>query len=72
MANEEHLKILKQGAWQWNKWRLENDSIRPVLGGADLSDADWGDADLSGANLSGAIQRCSCHTRTGERSTTAC
>ena len=24
MANEEHLKILKQGVEQWNKWRFEN------------------------------------------------
>ena len=24
MANEEHLKILKQGVEQWNKWRSEN------------------------------------------------
>ena len=46
MANEEHLKILKQGIEQWNKWRLEN-AIRPDLGGANL-----GDASLSGANLS--------------------
>ena len=38
MANEEHLKILKQGVEQWNKWRLEN-AIRPDLGGADLSGA---------------------------------
>ena len=58
MANEEHLKILKQGVEQWNKWRLEND-IRPDLGGADLSDAkltraELYDADLHGAKLIGA------------------
>ena len=58
MANEEHLKILKQGVEQWNKWRLEN-AIWPNLYGADLSDADLSganlsDAYLSGANLSGA------------------
>ena len=55
MANEEHLKILKQGVEQWNKWRLEN-AIKPDLSGANLS----------GANLSGAnLQRCQpelCHT----------
>ena len=39
MANEEHLKILKQGVEQWNKWRLEN-AIRPDLSDVDLSDAD--------------------------------
>ena len=39
MANEEHLKILKQGVEQWNKWRLEN-AIRPDLVDANLSSAD--------------------------------
>ena len=56
MANEEHLKILKQGVEQWNKWRLEND-IRPDLGGVDLSDADLFSANLSGAELSDADLR---------------
>ena len=46
MANEEHLKILKQGVEQWNKWRLEN-AIRPDLSDADLKRG----ANLSGANL---------------------
>ena len=61
MANEEHLKILKQGVEQWNKWRLENakNAIRPNLGGADLSGAklsgaNLSDAKLIDANLSGA------------------
>ena len=45
MANEEHLKILKQGVEQWNKWRLEN-AIRP-----DLSDADLSSAELHGLCL---------------------
>src|SRR2546430_525487 len=58
MANEEHLKILKQGVEQWNKWRLEN-ATRPDLGGAELFNANLSGtnlsrADLSGANLSGA------------------
>jgi len=53
MANEEHLKILKQGVEQWNKWRLEN-AIRPDLGDADLGDADLSDADLGDAILGGA------------------
>jgi hypothetical protein len=51
MANEEHLKILKQGVEQWNKWRLENDDIWP-MGYANLSGADLTGADLTGANLS--------------------
>ena len=60
MANEEHLKILKQGVEQWNKWRLEN-AIKPDLSGANLIganllrayliDAYLSFADLSGANL---------------------
>ena len=57
MANEEHLKILKQGVEQWNKWRLENareNAIRPDLSGADLSGTDLGGADLGGADLSRA------------------
>src|SRR5437868_1920671 len=63
MLDEEHLKILKQGVEQWNKWRLEN-AIRPDLSGANLIGADLSGAnlidaylsftDLSGANLSGA------------------
>ena len=62
MADEEHLKILKQGVEQWNKWRLEN-AIRPDLNGANLIGADLigtdlitaylSFADLTGANLSG-------------------
>src|ERR1035437_6021172 len=46
MANPEHLKILKQGVEQWNKWRAEHPEMRP-----DLSEADLVEADLSGANL---------------------
>ena len=53
MANEEHLKILKQGVEQWNRWRLEN-NVRPDLSGADLSGANLSNADLRRANLSEA------------------
>ena len=53
MANEEHLKILKQGVEQWNKWRLEN-HIRPDLNDADLSSVNLSNADLRRANLSEA------------------
>jgi hypothetical protein len=62
MANEEHLKILKQGVEVWNRWREENPGIRPMLSEAnfskadlkrvDFSRADLGFADLSFANLS--------------------
>lgn len=56
MANEKHLEILKQGVEQWNKWRKENETIRPdlkdaVLCNIDLSDAYLVNADLSGAKL---------------------
>jgi uncharacterized protein YjbI with pentapeptide repeats len=56
MANEEHLKILKRGVEQWNKWRLEN-AISPDLGDANLNRAKMLGADLSGADLSGASLR---------------
>ncbi len=36
MANEEHLKIIKQGVEAWNKWRGENPQILPELESADL------------------------------------
>jgi hypothetical protein len=31
MANEEHLKILKQGATAWNQWHKENPATMPDL-----------------------------------------
>jgi hypothetical protein len=36
MANEEHVKILMKGAAAWNQWRLENPTVIPDLGTADL------------------------------------
>ncbi len=51
MANEEHLKILKQGGKVWNRWREENPDLRP-----DLSDADLFEADLHAAMSSEAHQ----------------
>jgi Pentapeptide repeats (8 copies) len=54
MANEEHLKILKQGVEQWNKWREENESIKPDLQVADLRGANLNGANLSDAELNGA------------------
>ncbi len=65
MANEDQLKVLRQGVEAWNDWRGENPDIsvdfsRADLSGADLSEAklfgtrlSW--ADLSEANLSGAV-----------------
>jgi len=43
MANEEHLKILRQGVEAWNKWRKANPNIQPDLGRADLSPWDFSD-----------------------------
>jgi len=58
MANEDHLKILKQGVEVWNKWREENfgqpDLREANLSGAKLEKADLSIADLSGADLSEA------------------
>ena len=50
MADEEHLKIIRQGAAAWNDWR-ENE---PDLRGADLSGANLKGTILLKANLSGA------------------
>jgi uncharacterized protein YjbI with pentapeptide repeats len=59
MANDEHIRLLKQGVPGWNAWRKENFGIKPDLGGAHLSEADLiearlGEVNLSGADLSGA------------------
>lgn len=40
MANQEHLKILKQGVEKWNQWRKGQGATRPDLSGADLSGTD--------------------------------
>lgn len=59
MANEEHLKILKQGVEVWNRWRRENPQIIPNLKSANLRGfnlckADFNKVDLEGSILSGA------------------
>lgn len=64
MANEEHLKKLRQGVEVWNKWRKDNPDILPdlyraLLNEADLNRADLyraflNEADLGGAKLTGA------------------
>ena len=61
MADEEHLKILKEGVKVWNAWRRDNIYEIPDLYGADLRGLDLtyvhfmrtnhGEADLSGAVL---------------------
>ena len=51
MANEEHLKILKQGVGAWNRWHRKYLFIRPDLSEANLSGADLIGVDLSDVNL---------------------
>jgi len=59
MANEEHLKKLREGVQSWNKWRESNPSVKPNLNNAKLTSLNFSSADLSmsdlvGARLSGA------------------
>jgi hypothetical protein len=55
MPNDEHVKLLKQGADAWNKWRVENPNIRPDLSEADLIEANLYGAYLNVANLRDAV-----------------
>lgn len=58
MANEKHLRILRQGVEAWNRWRKEYPypilPVQPDLSGAGLASANLSDADLSGTKLIGA------------------
>jgi uncharacterized protein YjbI with pentapeptide repeats len=51
MANQEQLKVLKEGVQAWNQWRATNSDFQVDLYGADLSGANLGQANLSGADL---------------------
>jgi uncharacterized protein YjbI with pentapeptide repeats len=51
MADKEHVALLRQGVWAWNKWR-ETFSVLRVDPGADLSSANLSKTRLEGANLS--------------------
>ena len=51
MANEEHVKILKQGVEIWNIWREEHPDTEFDLSGAHLAGADLRGVDLSHASL---------------------
>ncbi|MBU1317801.1 MAG: toll/interleukin-1 receptor domain-containing protein [candidate division Zixibacteria bacterium] len=62
MANEEHVKILKQGVEAWNKWRKENPTLKPDFGadnyelhGANLNGRNLQGINLSDANLKSTI-----------------
>ena len=54
MANEEHLSILRQGVYVWNRWRKDNPELRPDLSEADLHGMNLSNADLRLALLSRA------------------
>src|SRR5215208_2949586 len=54
MANDEHVRILKQGVGGWNKWRKENSKVWPDLINIDLSDVDLAGVNLFGADLRNA------------------
>jgi uncharacterized protein YjbI with pentapeptide repeats len=58
MADEEQLRILKQGTEAWNAWRQQAGRETSIdLGGADLRDAGLRDADLRGADLRANLRR---------------
>ncbi|MCP5117737.1 MAG: pentapeptide repeat-containing protein, partial [bacterium] len=57
MANGQHLKILRQGAQVWNKWRREHPDDSLVLKDADLIGVDLHGAYLRTADLSDADLR---------------
>ena len=59
MANDEHVRIIKQSVEDWNTWRGQNSKTRPDLrevnlGNTDLRQADLWEADLCRADLSEA------------------
>lgn len=51
MANQTHLDKLLAGVRPWNRWRLDNPTLRPDLGGADLAGRNLNRADLRGVDL---------------------
>jgi hypothetical protein len=54
MANNEHVRIIKEGIPVWNKWRREHPDIVPNLDGASLNRANLNGANLDGASLNRA------------------
>jgi uncharacterized protein YjbI with pentapeptide repeats len=55
MADDEQLRILRQGAEAWNAWRRQHAEISIDFGGVDLYGATLREANLSRANLRKAI-----------------
>jgi hypothetical protein len=54
MANEDHVRRLKEGVDSWNQWRLKDSSVVPDLGSADLEGARLYEVNLSRAVLGDA------------------
>ncbi|NBD18859.1 MAG: hypothetical protein GVY04_22810 [Cyanobacteria bacterium] len=59
MANPRHLRRLRQGVEEWNRWRKEERNVRPNLRGANfkgknLSGTDFSNCDIRGANFAKA------------------
>ncbi len=58
MADEEHLRIIREGTAAWNQWReKQHPRIRPDLRGLQLDNVNLRGANLSGASLAGAQLR---------------
>ena len=57
MPNEEHLRILKSGVKEWNKWRKGNREVKPNLISADFRGIDLRNVNLRYTNLSSANLR---------------
>ena len=55
MADEEHLRIIRQGVNIWNEWREKHPELIPDLSGADLFMANLSRASLTGAIPMGAL-----------------
>ena len=51
MSNPKHLKKMKQGVELWNRWREENQDLRPDLSGAHLREAELKGVSLWRTNL---------------------
>jgi hypothetical protein len=59
MANEKDIKILKQGAKVWNRWREDNPEIEPNLSEIQLYEFNLEGANLTSTNFSDTlISRC--------------
>src|SRR2546425_2662040 len=55
MADREHLKLLKLGVKEWNRWRRKHSAIEPDLQDVRFTIRSLASVNLRGANLSGAI-----------------